>query len=225
MSEQNNQQACVRMESVDRITKLPLVEGTWQTGKSIYDKVKDYNSITNWTMSTAESTVSKAVEVGMPYATPVVQKMEGPIKKVDGMLCSGLDFVEANVPAVKIPPGELYTSTKEYVASNPTVQTACAVVQPKFQTAKNQMEQVVETAKTTVQGAKSMVEPAMSTAKVMVEPYVQSSLEKAAALRDYGTQKIEEYMHAGAKQEQKPEAEEEKKEEGGSSAPECSDCQ
>lgn len=61
------------------------------------------NSVTQWTCSTAESAVTKAVEVGKP----IVQGLEGPIKKVDGVLCSGLDYVESKVPAVKLPPGEV----------------------------------------------------------------------------------------------------------------------
>lgn len=63
--------------------------------------------MTNWTFSTAESTVNKAVEVGKPIATPVVKNLEGPIKRVDEMLCTGLDYVESKVPAVKLPPSEV----------------------------------------------------------------------------------------------------------------------
>lgn len=58
-------------------------------------------------MTTAESTVQKAIEVGMPIAAPVVSQLEGSIKKVDNMLCSGLDYVENKIPAVKLPPGEV----------------------------------------------------------------------------------------------------------------------
>lgn len=69
---------------------------------------KDYNSATHWTCTTAETVVNKAVEVGKPIATPIVQSLEGPIKKVDDILCSGLDYVETKVPAVKLPPTEVY---------------------------------------------------------------------------------------------------------------------
>lgn len=58
-------------------------------------------------MSTAESTVHKAVDISKPIAGPVVHKLEGPIKTVDGILCSGLDYIEAKIPAVKLPPGEV----------------------------------------------------------------------------------------------------------------------
>lgn len=69
--------------------------------------LQDYNSLTNWTLQTAEDTVHKAVEVGKPIASPVVTRLEGSIKKVDDMLCTGLDYVESKVPAVKLPPGEV----------------------------------------------------------------------------------------------------------------------
>jgi len=214
---------CMNLESVSRISQLPIVECTVETGKTIYGKVKDYNSVTNWTVTTAENTVYKAVEVGKPYAAPVVQSLEGPIKKVDSLICSGLDYVEAKVPAVKLPPGEMYSSTKSYISNSSTIQTACSVVQPAVQTAKNFVEPAMETAKNTVQGAKNMVEPAYEGAKHMVEPamqgamnmvepYVQSTMDKASAIRDYGTQKVEEYLHSGAPEGDLPEAD-------------CADCQ
>lgn len=38
---------------------------------------------------------------------PVTARLEGPIKKVDSLLCSSLDFVENKIPAVKLPPDEV----------------------------------------------------------------------------------------------------------------------
>lgn len=129
------------MESVNRISKLPMVESTIQTATNIYGKVKvshfsfnfikwivpyltlvqlkchictsghlflqEYNTVTNTLLSTAETTVYKAVEVGKPIMTPVIHNLEGPIKKVDSVLCTGLDYVESKVPAVKLPPNEV----------------------------------------------------------------------------------------------------------------------
>jgi hypothetical protein len=213
MSDNKESISCINMESVNRLSKLPMVESTLSTSKNIYDKVKDFNSLTNWTISTAENTVHRAVEVGKPYAAPVVHSLEGPLRKVDDMLCSGLDYVEAKVPSVKLPAGEfifqLYSSTKDYISNNPTVVSACSVVKPAVETAKSYAATAGSTAKSTVQGAKSMVEPALETAKKavepaieqakhMVEPYLESSMEKAAAIKEYGTQKIEEYLHVSS---------------------------
>lgn len=39
-----------------------------------------------------------------------MSKLEGPIKKVDQIFCTGLDYVETNVPGVKLPPGEVNQS-------------------------------------------------------------------------------------------------------------------
>ncbi|KAF2894689.1 hypothetical protein ILUMI_11485, partial [Ignelater luminosus] len=193
------------MEAVQRISKLPVVESTLQTATSIYEKVKDYNSITNWTFSTAESTVNKAIEVGKPLAAPVVSQLGGPIKKVDDMLCTGLDYVEDKIPAVKLPPGELffqmYTNTKEYVDNTvtPAVQHARAVVEPAVLAAKQAMEPAVLAAKQAVepavQAAKTAVEPCVQSARQIAEPLVQPALEKAYALKEYGTQKVEELLH------------------------------
>lgn len=68
---------------------------------------QDYNTVTNWTLSTAENTAHKAVEIAKPYATPIITQLKEPIQKVDGLLCTGLDYVEEKVPAVKLPPGEV----------------------------------------------------------------------------------------------------------------------
>lgn len=76
-------------------------------GINTRSSLQDYNNVTNWTLSTAESTVNLAVEVGKPIATPVINRFEHQIKKVDGVLCTGLDYVESKVPAVKMPAEEV----------------------------------------------------------------------------------------------------------------------
>ncbi|RZC42522.1 Perilipin domain containing protein [Asbolus verrucosus] len=182
------------MESVNRIAKLPVVESSIQTASNIYEKIKDYNGVTQWTCSTAENVVNKAVEVGKPIAVPIVQGLEGPIKKVDDVLCTGLDYVESKVPAVKLPPGEIfcqmYNTTKDYVNNTvtPAVGTAYSYVEPAVKTAYEKIEPAVQTAKT-------VVEPAMEKAKTIVDPLVQPALEKVHSLKEYGTQKLEEILH------------------------------
>lgn len=71
---------------------------------------QDSNQYINIALSTAENTVHTAVEKVTPIAAPVAARLEGPIKKVDGILCSGLDFVEEKVPCVKLPPNEVNCS-------------------------------------------------------------------------------------------------------------------
>ncbi|XP_025829776.1 perilipin-1 isoform X2 [Agrilus planipennis] len=174
----------ITIESVNRISKIPVVESTIQTATTIYEKIKDYNTVTHWTLSTAENTVHKAIEVSKPITSPVVHTLEGPIKKVDEILCSGLDYVESKVPAIKLPPGEIYNNTKEYIDHNvtPKVQNVYSTVEPTIQTAKHMVEPAIQSAKNivdpAVQSAKNVVEPAVQTAYHLVEPIVQPAVDK-----------------------------------------------
>ncbi|CAG9859772.1 unnamed protein product [Phyllotreta striolata] len=185
------------MESVNRFSKLPMVDCTIKTATSLYEKVKDYNSVTNWTFSTAESTVNKAVEVGKPIATPVIKNFEGPIKKVDSVLCSGLDYIETTVPAVKLPPAQIYNSTRNYVTTNvsPAYESAKTMAEPAVKTAMDFVEPVYER-------AKSAVEPAVERAKTIVEPLVQPALDKANAIKDNVMHKVEEILNQGHNHEE-----------------------
>ncbi|XP_056640046.1 lipid storage droplets surface-binding protein 2 isoform X1 [Diorhabda sublineata] len=182
------------MESVNRVTKLPVVDTTFKTASRIYEKVKDYNGLTHWTLSTAEHTLCTAVDLGKPAATTVIKNFEGSIKKVDGALCGGLDYIESKVPAVKLPPGEIvlqvYNNTKEYVNStvSPAVETAMSYAEPAFKTAMHIVEPALGL-------AKAAVEPAVEKAKTMMEPYLQPALNKAQAIKDDVMHKVEEYIH------------------------------
>ncbi|ENN82601.1 lipid storage droplets surface-binding protein 1 isoform X2 [Dendroctonus ponderosae] len=172
------------MESVNRFARLPVVESTIQTAHNIYEKVKDFNSVTNWTLQTAENTAFKAVDIAKPYATPVIKNFEGPIKKVDDALCSGLDYVETRVPAVKLPPREIYNSTKDLVS--PAVESAKHFVEPAVKTARD------------------VIEPAVNKTRSIVEPIVEPIVENVK-------HRVDEYMHrnqdAPEGQESQPETE------------------
>ncbi|KAF5291221.1 hypothetical protein FQR65_LT11456 [Abscondita terminalis] len=165
----------IHMESINRLAQLPTVEQTVQVATSIYSVVKDCSAITNWSLSTAESTAYKTIQIGKP----IVSQFEGPIKRVDDLLCSGLDYVEDKVPAVKLPPGEIffqiYTNTKDYVNSKiqPAVKTALDMVQPAVDAAK----------------------PTVNSLREIAEPYVQPAVDKACAITDYGRQKVGQILH------------------------------
>ncbi|XP_068908302.1 lipid storage droplets surface-binding protein 2-like isoform X1 [Tenebrio molitor] len=186
------------MESVNRIAKLPVVESSIQAAGTIYGKVKEFNGVTQWTCNTAENVMHKAVEVGKPIAVPIVQGLEGPIKKVDGVLCSGLDYVENKVPAVKLPPGEIicqmYNTTKDYYNNTvtPAVEAAYSYVEPTVKSAYEKIEPAVQTAKTVVEPAvekaKTIVEPAVEMAKSIVEPACES-------IKQYANQKMDNFKH------------------------------
>ncbi|XP_071455639.1 lipid storage droplets surface-binding protein 2-like isoform X2 [Hetaerina americana] len=104
------------MESMTRLVKIPVVEKTLTAASDVYEKVKESSSALNWTLSTAESTVNKAVETAMPLTA----RLEKPLKTVDSLLCSSLDYVESKVPAVKLPPQEILDTTKTLVVEKAT---------------------------------------------------------------------------------------------------------
>jgi len=190
--EKSIQMAPTCMTSVNRVVKLPVVETTIQTASNVYEKVKDINGYAKWGFETMENTLHSVVEAGKPYAIDAALKLDGPIKRVDNVLCSGLDYVEAKVPAVKLPPCELYNSTKGYVQDtvNPRVDAAYKTVHAVVEPAVNAAMTVVDPA---VQAAKPTVEAAYK----IVEPMVQPAVDKANALKDRifnGEQKEDEVL-------------------------------
>ncbi|GJQ81201.1 hypothetical protein Trydic_g23369 [Trypoxylus dichotomus] len=204
----------VNLEAVQRISKLPIVESTIETATNIYTKVKDYNSVTNWTLATAESTAHKAVEIAKPYAAPLVTQLKEPIQKVDGLLCSGLDYVEEKIPAVKLPPGELflqmYTGAKDIVTNTvgSGVETAKHMVEPAVETVKHQVEAAKHMVEPAIETAKHYVEPAVETAKHYIDPavetakhYIDPAMEKACAIKDYGVQQVDKFLHPNAEKD------------------------
>lgn len=178
-SEKSIEMAPTCMTSVNRIVKLPVVESSIQTASNVYEKVKDINGYAKWGFETMENTLHNVVEAGKPYAIDAAQKLDGPIKKVDNVLCSGLDFVEAKVPAVKLPPNELYNSTKGYVQDNVTPRVDAA-----YKSVHAVVEPAVNAAMTAVDPAVQAAKPTVEAAYKIVEPMVQPAVEKATALKE-----------------------------------------
>uniref|UniRef100_A0A1B6CDF8 Lipid storage droplets surface-binding protein 2 n=1 Tax=Clastoptera arizonana TaxID=38151 RepID=A0A1B6CDF8_9HEMI len=110
------------MEVIDRLWKLPVMESAWNTSTGVYGRVKNCHSLANWTFSTAEGAMFKAVET----IAPIAKKFESPIHKVDEKLCQGLNIIERKIPCVKNPPHQVYENAKDYVSST--------VIQPAIQT-------------------------------------------------------------------------------------------
>lgn len=117
-----------QMESVVRIQNIPLVETGLKTAESFYNRVKQSNSLINWGFNTAESVSLAAIESVKPF----VQLAEGPISKIDQVVCKSLDIVEQRVPSVYLPPEMMYWNTKEYMSDHfvrPVLQRANSVKQ------------------------------------------------------------------------------------------------
>ncbi|XP_026669812.1 lipid storage droplets surface-binding protein 1 isoform X2 [Ceratina calcarata] len=101
------------LESVARITSLPIVEHSMHIAGNVYDKLKKSNSLMNWSLCTAEQ--SFAIATAKLSTRPVVYVLNGPIMTIDQLLCKGIDIVEQRVPSVHLPPYLMYYNAREYV--------------------------------------------------------------------------------------------------------------
>ncbi|GAB0093110.1 Lipid storage droplets surface-binding protein 1 [Sergentomyia squamirostris] len=103
-----------RMESVARIGSIPIVETSLKTAETVYSRIKRSNTLFNWYFSTAEATLWAAVD----SIRPAVRMVEGPLNKIDTLMCKSLDIVEQRVPIVYLPPQVVYYNTKEYMSDH-----------------------------------------------------------------------------------------------------------
>lgn len=115
-----------QLDCVVRVQNIPLVETGIKTAETFYNRVKSSNSLLNWYFNTIETVGAGAYET----FKPMVQLAEGPLTRIDQVVCKGLDLVEQRVPSVYLPPEMMYWNTKEYMADHfvkPVVQRAHSV--------------------------------------------------------------------------------------------------
>lgn len=101
------------LEAVNRITNIPIVETGWSYIGNIYSRFKASNNLIHWTFDQAESSLYTVIDT----ASPAVFLFEGPLSKLDKVLCKSLDLVEQTVPSIYLPPELIYHNTKEYVSN------------------------------------------------------------------------------------------------------------
>ncbi|RZC33054.1 lipid storage droplets surface-binding protein 1-like, partial [Asbolus verrucosus] len=99
------------LESVNRITTLPIVEKGWNVAENVYNRIKKSNHFLHWTLDQAESSLQTAIET----AQPAMVLLEYPITSIDKILCKSLDIVEQKIPSIGLPPEMIYWNTKQYV--------------------------------------------------------------------------------------------------------------
>lgn len=116
------------MESVARFGSIPIVETGIRTAEDVYSRLKRSSTLLNWSFETAEGVVQAAVE----SVRPAVKIMEGPLYRLDQIMCKSLDMVEQRVPSVYLPPQMMYWNTKEYMSDHlmrPVIKRANSVKQ------------------------------------------------------------------------------------------------
>ncbi|XP_055622137.1 lipid storage droplets surface-binding protein 2-like [Toxorhynchites rutilus septentrionalis] len=100
-----------RLESLDRMLKLPVVDATWQRTQSVYGRVKGYSNLLAWAFGTAEGVLQRAVSI----SAPLVHKFDRPLHMVDQTLVKGIDKLEENAPIIKEQPEQIYNQARTRV--------------------------------------------------------------------------------------------------------------
>ncbi|KAL1459415.1 hypothetical protein WDU94_011397 [Cyamophila willieti] len=116
------------LTSVDRIFKIPLVDSGYHIVTILYGKVKYTNGLVTWGFTTAEKSLSTALDM----TKPTVAMFEQPILIFDSLLCKSLDSLEQRVPVINYSPEVLYHLTKDYASRN--------VLQPMIKRAESVKE-------------------------------------------------------------------------------------
>nr|XP_050844111.1 lipid storage droplets surface-binding protein 1-like isoform X2 [Vespula vulgaris] len=102
-----------QFESIMKLSSLPIVESSIHIAGHVYKRIKSSNYLMNWSLDAAEQSLALAAA----SAKPAIYTFNGPIMTIDQLLCKGIDIVEHRVPAVHIPPQQMYWNTREYVAN------------------------------------------------------------------------------------------------------------
>lgn len=88
------------MESVNRLSSIPIIESGIRQAENVYNKVKSNNRLFNWYFQTAENTIFAAIET----IQPTIKLFELHLKRVDSVLCKSLDVIEQRAPIFYLPP-------------------------------------------------------------------------------------------------------------------------
>lgn len=83
----------LHLESVQRISSLPVISTGINLTTGIYDKVKGSNSVCRFLFESAEHSVNKAAQL----AEPVTNIFEKPIKFADSTFCTTMDIVGTTI--------------------------------------------------------------------------------------------------------------------------------
>ncbi|GFN80449.1 perilipin [Plakobranchus ocellatus] len=96
---------------LNKLGELPIVNDGWSAALGYYTKVKDYNSLTKFTLGAAECSLKKAAEI----STPVMNRYQSQIDSVNTFACNKLEDIEAKYPLIKQPTEEVKDACVEYV--------------------------------------------------------------------------------------------------------------
>ncbi|XP_012265027.2 lipid storage droplets surface-binding protein 1-like isoform X1 [Athalia rosae] len=104
-------------ECIGRIAKIPSFESRSMMMSNLYSSVKQSHEIAQTMFDNVAEGFSKSAEVMSPVTAKIGETLEGPLRAIDNVVCTGLDFLEENIPSVKLPPEQMYECSKDYVNS------------------------------------------------------------------------------------------------------------
>ncbi|KAL4703215.1 hypothetical protein ACJJTC_004891, partial [Scirpophaga incertulas] len=101
----------MKLESMSRVTAIPIVGSGIEVTEKIYRTIKDSNPVFRWYLSLGE----RSLWVGAQLAKPAVLLFETPIHQLDKLLCKSLDIVGERVPSIYLPPQAMYSETRRFM--------------------------------------------------------------------------------------------------------------
>ncbi|KAK9507532.1 hypothetical protein O3M35_007368 [Rhynocoris fuscipes] len=149
-----------QLESINRISKIPVVETGMNYAKFMYGKIKNSNSLFQWGFVTVEGGIQTAIDKTL-IAAPII---EMPLNIVDSLMCKSLDTIEHRVPAINYPPEQLLNMTKQLVTTR--------IVQPVVKRADSVKQLSVQEASKYGEIAASRIDSALDVADLYVDKFL-----------------------------------------------------
>ena len=95
----------------NRCKSLPVVNSTYSLINDYYNRVKETNRLTKYTIGLAETTVKTSIGL----ANPVLDKFKGPIQALDTIACRQLDKLETAYPIIHEDTNTVVNKSKELI--------------------------------------------------------------------------------------------------------------
>jgi len=156
-----------QLDSVEKISKIPLVQSGRLYAVNVYSKIKGMNSLTRWGLERVEGGIYVAVDKSL-YAFPFIQV---PIAVLDTIICKGIEQIEQRVPAINYSTEYLACSTKSYVEKR--------LVQPVLKRADSVKEMTITGAHKYGTLAASRLDNALDVAEKYVDKYLPDASDSA----------------------------------------------
>lgn len=154
-----------QLESIQRISRIPVVETGVNIAFGLYGKVKNSNPLMRWYLNKIEGSVNLAIDTTL-IAGPL---LEVPLTVVDTIVCKGLDTVQQRVPVINYPPEKIINKTKDYVSAN--------IVQPVVKRAESVKEFSVHEATKYGEIAATHIDTALNVADQYVDKYLPDATD------------------------------------------------